>query len=56
MVTDPIDLLCPCQAVLLEVVGQVQEGVPFQVLAVTQDDQQALLLCTKEPQVLTSMF
>lgn len=28
----------------LKVIGQVQEGMPLQVMAVTEDDQQTLLL------------
>ncbi len=37
--TDPCDLLGPCQAVFLKVIGQVQEGPSLQVLTVTEDDQ-----------------
>lgn len=45
--TDPSDLLRPREAVLLKVIGQVQEGVSLQVLAVTEDDEQTLLLQTQ---------
>lgn len=37
--TDLCDLLSPREAVFLKVIGQVQEGAPLQVLAVTEDDQ-----------------
>lgn len=45
--TDPCDLLDPREAVFLEVIGQVQEGVFLQVLAVTEDDEETLLLYTQ---------
>lgn len=50
--TDPCDLLGPREAVFLEVIGQVQEGASLQVLAVTEDDQQTLLLYTQNTFIL----
>lgn len=44
--TDLCDLLSSREAVLLEVISQVQEGAPLQILAVTEDDQETLLLHT----------
>lgn len=46
--TDPSDLLRPREAVLLQVIGQVQEGVSLQVLTVTEDDEETLLLKHQE--------
>lgn len=45
--TDLCDLLDSCEAMFLKVIGQVQEGVSLQVLAVTEDDQEALFLHTQ---------
>lgn len=44
--TDLSDLLCPSEAVLLKVIGQVQKGASLQIVAVTEDDQETLLLHT----------
>lgn len=42
--TNSYDLLCPREAMFFKVIGQVQEGASLQVMAVTEDDQQTLLL------------
>ena len=52
--TDPCDLLGSCEAVFLKVMSQVQEGTSLQILAVTEDDQQTLLL-QKQAQVHISI-
>lgn len=46
--TNLSDLLCSSEAVFLKVIGQVQEGASLQVLAVTKDDQETLLLHTNQ--------
>lgn len=45
--TDLCDLLSAREAVLLEVISQVQEGAPLQILAVAEDDEETLLLHTQ---------
>ena len=45
--THPCDLLSPGESVLLKVFSQIKEGVFLQVLTVTEDDQQTLLLHTR---------
>lgn len=52
--TDLSDLLCSSKAVLLKVISQVQEGASLQVLAVTEDDQETLLLHTDQNDPLPS--
>lgn len=42
--TNLCDLVSPGEAVFLKVFSHVKEGVFLQVLTVTQDDQQTLLL------------
>ena len=44
--TNPCDLLCACESMLLKVLGKVDKGVFLQVLAVAEDDQQTLFLHT----------
>ncbi len=40
----PDDLLCSGEAVLLEVLSQIEKCVSIQILTVTQDDEETLLL------------
>lgn len=40
----PDDLLCSGEAVLLEVLSQIEKRVSIQILTVTQDDEETLLL------------
>lgn len=46
--TDLSDLFCSSEAVFLKVIGQVQKGASLQIVAVTEDDQETLLLHTNQ--------
>lgn len=54
--TDLSDLLCSSKTMFLKVISQVQEGASLQVLAVTEDDQETLVLHTNQNYPLTSVL